>query len=198
MKAFWDARYTAEAYAYGHTPNAFFAKQLSAHEPGRLLLPAEGEGRNAVFAAQRGWDVTAFDFSGSGREKALQLAEREKVSLRYELTDVRSFSYPEAAFEAAALIFAHLPPEDRHFLHQKVWQSLAAGGVLWLEAFSKEQLGRASGGPKKPDMLYHPEALAADFPEAAIQQLEVRETELDEGPFHQGKASVVRLIAKKN
>jgi len=198
MKAFWEARYDEEAYVYGKAPNAFLAEHLPQYEPGRLLLPGEGEGRNAVFAAALGWEVTAFDFSRAAREKALALAARQNVSIRYVLAEMRSFPFEAEGYDAAALIFVHLPPEERRHLHRQVWQSLARDGILFLEAFSKAQLGRSSGGPKQPDMLFSPDDLLDDLPEADILHRAETEIELDEGPYHQGAASVIRWIAKKN
>ena len=75
MKNFWDERYKAKAYVYGKEPNQYFAEKLRELEPGKILLPAEGEGRNAVFAARQGWEVSAFDSSSEGRKKAFLLAE---------------------------------------------------------------------------------------------------------------------------
>ena len=76
MKQFWDERYGDDEYAYGTKPNTWFAEQLARMAQGRLLLPAEGEGRNAVYAAKLGWEVTAFDISAAGRDKAMRLAEK--------------------------------------------------------------------------------------------------------------------------
>ena len=74
MLAHWNDRYSNPEYAYGTAPNEWFKEQLT-HLPGkgRILLPAEGEGRNAVFAAKQGWEVSAFDPSEAGREKALPI-----------------------------------------------------------------------------------------------------------------------------
>ncbi len=94
MKSFWDERYAAPEYVYGETPNAFFKAQLEKLSPGRLLLPCEGEGRNAVFAAQMGWEVAAFDQSEMGRDKALRLAERKAVQINYQICDWSEASYP--------------------------------------------------------------------------------------------------------
>lgn len=87
MKAFWNQRYDEPEYAYGTQPNLFFKDQLDQLTPGKLLMPAEGEGRNAVYAAGKGWEVTAFDSSSSGQKKALRLAQEKKVTLNYLVAD---------------------------------------------------------------------------------------------------------------
>lgn len=81
---FWNQRYAETAFAYGEEPNAFFAEQLMRLTPGQLLLPAEGEGRNAVFAARQGWQVTAFDLSATAKEKCTQLAAKHQVAVHFE------------------------------------------------------------------------------------------------------------------
>ena len=92
---FWDARYEGETYAYGTEPNAYFRQQLDALPPGRLLLLAEGEGRNAVYAAKRGWQVTAVDFSDEGRAKALRLAVAQGVRLDYQVADLTALGWQQ-------------------------------------------------------------------------------------------------------
>jgi len=195
---FWEARYGADSYAYGTEPNLFFRQQLQKLKPGRLLLPAEGEGRNAVFAAGLGWEVDAFDHSAAGRQKALELAAQKGVSIRYELATVSDFFFPEREYAAVGLIFAHLPAAERKELHKKSFSALRSGGRILLEAFSVEQLGNKSGGPKSPAMLMREGDIHHDFPEAEVLFLAAEKIELNEGPFHQGEASVIRFVGQKH
>jgi SAM-dependent methyltransferase len=197
MQAFWDSRYQAPDYAYGETPNAFFAQELAKLQPGRLLLPAEGEGRNAVYAAKLGWEATAFDYSAEGRQKALRLAEKAGVALRYQLLDVADYVPEPESFEAIGLCFTHFPPALRDPFFAKMVEALAPGGVLILEGFHTQQLGYHSGGPKDASMLFSVPRLAASFAALDIQLLHDTLVHLDEGPFHQGPAHVVQLIAHK-
>ncbi len=83
MRDFWNVRYSEEIYAYGTAPNVFFSSELKKLPPGKALFPAEGEGRNAVYAATCGWNVIAFDQSEAGKEKALQLAAKKGVEIDY-------------------------------------------------------------------------------------------------------------------
>ncbi len=198
MQSFWDERYAEEAYAYGKKPNEFFARQLGAAPAGaRLLLPCEGEGRNAVFAASQGWQVSAFDYSESGREKCRRLAEEQGVSVDYSVADAADYVYGTAVYDAVALIFVHLPAPLRTFVHRQLVGALKPGGRLIVEAFNPLQLNNTSGGPRTLDLLYTPELLAADFEGLEITLLETATTELAEGPYHIGRADVVRMLARK-
>ncbi|WP_020597656.1 class I SAM-dependent methyltransferase [Spirosoma panaciterrae] len=194
---FWNARYQDPAYIYGVEPNTFFKECLDALNPGRLLLPAEGEGRNAVYAARMGWAVDAFDQSIIAREKALQLAAEACTSIHYETSTLQAFSAPANTYDLVGLIYAHIPSADRRQVHQQLVSTLTPSGYLVLEAFHKDQLGRGSGGPKDPDMLYNQAELLEDFRELEILKIEETNVELHEGAYHNGLACVVRLMARK-
>ncbi|MFW5726890.1 MAG: class I SAM-dependent methyltransferase [bacterium] len=197
MKDFWNERYGRKEFIYGRQPNEFFAQQLSQLNPGSLLLPAEGEGRNAIYAAALGWEVTAFDFSEEGKKKAEALAQETGVQIDYQIAEASTFEAEPASFDAIALIYAHFPPEIRQQAHRRMIEWLRPGGTLILEAFRPEQLGRTSGGPKNKAMLYDAAMLADDFlslNKVLSQEIEV---ELQEGDHHAGKAEVVRFVARK-
>jgi len=193
MKEFWNNRYADEAYAYGINPNSFFESQLKKLKKGRILLPAEGEGRNAVFAAKMGWFVKAFDISDAGREKAIKLAEANEVSIDYEISSYNEFKDEPASFDCLGLIYAHMPGSDRERYHRKMVSFLKPGGIMILEGFSKQQINRTSGGPKNADMLFSKEELSSDF--ESLNKLEITslESDLQEGPFHEGRASIIRV-----
>jgi SAM-dependent methyltransferase len=197
MQSFWDERYAGEEYVYGISPNGFFRECLSSLAPGRLLLPAEGEGRNAVFAASMGWEAEAFDFSVVARQKAEALARQTGQTIRYVTHDISSFPWPENAYDAVGLFFAHVPEPQRVYLHRQAIRSLKPGGHVMLEAFSPGQMAFSSGGPRNPELLYSPDQLLDDFEGLEILRAEAVETDLQEGRFHTGKAAVVRLFAKK-
>jgi hypothetical protein len=193
----WDERYRTDTYAYGKDPNLFFSTQLEMIVPGRLLLPGEGEGRNAVYAASRGWSVDAFDQSAFGKIKALALAGELGVEIRYRVCAMEDFPFGQDQYDAVGLIFFHLDPARRALLHRKACESLKPGGSLILEAFHKEQLNRNSGGPQSPELLFDEGALASDFESLEIRLLEKNEIMLDEGSFHRGEAAVVRFLGIK-
>lgn len=197
MEQFWNERYGQSGLAYGQEPNVFLKEQLAALPPGKILFPAEGEGRNAVYAARQGWDVVAFDFSEAGRDKALQMAAGAGVSLDYQVRNALDFSMPANSLDAVALIYAHFPAATRQLFHANLQAWLKPKGVVILEAFHPRQLQYASGGPKQEGMLYSPQMLQEDFKDLDLQLLEELEIVLEEGPYHQGPAYVTRLVASK-
>jgi hypothetical protein len=197
MKNFWNERYKQAAYSYGMAPNVFFAEQLQQIPKGSLLLPAEGEGRNAVYAAIKGWQVHAFDFSDEGRNKAMKLAEKYDVTIDYEVCDVENFE-AKTKYEAIALVFAHFDQVTGSGLFSKLEAMLCHGGYLIMEVFSKNQLGKESGGPKSESLLYSKQEIKDLFPNLQFHLLEETKVVLDEGPYHQGEAAVIRALAQNS
>jgi len=197
MKEMWNQRYAGDEYAYGTLPNLFFKEKLEGLHPGKLLLPAEGEGRNAVFAAQLGWRVTAVDFSEQAKVKALRLAKMNNVHLDYNVGDITTMDFGEEVFDAAALVYAHLAPGLREMVHQRIVRSLKPGGFLILEAFNTRQIMNSSGGPKSAEMLYTIPLLKDDFKELDQLLLEEDTLWLDQGSFHQGESAIIRLFGRK-
>lgn len=195
---FWDARFAEPGFAYGTEPNAFLAERLAGLAPGRLLLPGEGEGRNAVWAAERGWRVAALDASAVARDKALLLAAERGVSLDYRVGDLAELaSAAPGGFDAIGLVFVHLEPPARTCFHRSLVGHLRPGGALILEGFSKLQLERDSGGPRSLALLYDATELAEDFRDLELEELSTRDVELVEGRYHRGLASVVRLVGRR-
>lgn len=198
MIDFWEKRYAEEDFAYGTEPNAFFAAELKkCSAAGHLLLPMEGEGRNAVYALGQGWDVTAFDFSNEGKAKAQKLAAEKGFELDYQLSAAETFDFGLERFDAVAFVFAHLPAGIRAGVHRAAANALKPGGRIIVEAFHPLQLGRPSGGPKEATMLYTLQMLQDDFSSLHPIVRWEGEVVLSEGPFHQGAAYVSRFVAEK-
>ncbi len=197
MKEHWNERYSASEYIYGTEPNAWLAEKLALLKPGKILFPAEGEGRNAVYAAMKGWDVTAFDQSVEGRKKALKLAAEKGVNIEYNIQDLTEFDGKKEHFDAIALIFVHLPAEIRTTVHQNLLESLKPGGYIILEAFTTRQLKNNTGGPRSEHLLYECEQIKQDFLSLELIERSELTVHLDEGPLHQGEAFVIRLYATK-
>jgi 2-polyprenyl-3-methyl-5-hydroxy-6-metoxy-1,4-benzoquinol methylase len=198
----WDDRYSNEEFAYGTEPNNYLKEQLEKLEAGNILLAAEGEGRNAVFSAKQGWNVSAFDISSEGRVKALKLAEMNGVEIDYRVGELQSIDYKEGQFDAIALIYAHFPADIKSSIHKTLDLYLRKGGVVIFEAFSKKHLAYLAkdekvGGPKEIDMLFSVEEIRSDFANYEVIELEEKEIELKEGLYHNGKGSVVRFVGRK-
>ena len=197
MNQFWNERFDTEEYVYGTEPNLFYREQLEKLNPGKILFPAEGEGRNAVYAAMQDWKVTAFDPSTVAKTKAENLARQKNVEIYYRITDYENVSFSKESFDCLVLIYAHMHPLKRKEYHKKLASFLKPGGTLILEGFSKKQIKNNTGGPRNVEMLFSEEELRNDF--NFFSELSISETDvtLDEGAFHKGKASVIRVTGKK-
>lgn len=202
MKEFWNERYGAEEYAYGKQPNVYFKEKISPLKPGRILLPAEGEGRNAVYAAKLGWDVYAYDISEEGKNKAKRLAEENSVNVNYLVGTLDELDLNAHSFDCIALIYAHLPRKMRKDQHKKLQELLKPGGILIVEVFSEEHLKFNSknplvGGPKDAEFLFQKDDLVEDFDLCEMLYLDQEVVSLKEGKFHIGEGSVIRCLARK-
>lgn len=144
----------------------------------------------------------AFDFSAEGGKKAGILAARKKVQLNYRVGAFEHLTYEPGLYDAIGLIFAHIPVEDKSTFHRKIKSWLKPGGVIILEAYSKNHLkynlvNPRAGGPKDRDLLYSTEEIFRDFGDFEILHLEEKELYLSEGAFHQGDSAVIRFTGVK-
>lgn len=203
MIEFWNNRYAEPDYAYGKSPNAFFERMLEQLPlQGRVLFPAEGEGRNAVYGAQKGLQVVAFDISAAGKIKALQLAEERQVQIDYRVGTLEDLDLQAESFDAAVLTYAHFPPAIRPGMHAQIQALLKPGGLVILEGFSQNNLSyRAQnpgiGGPPEKELLYTTDALRDEFRHCEALLLEEVVVSLQEGKYHNGTGSVVRFVGRK-
>jgi SAM-dependent methyltransferase len=195
---FWNERYSNSEYAYGTEPNEYLKERLTKLDPGKILFPCEGEGRNSVYAAGLGWTSIGFDSSTEGQKKAFALAKEKNTKIHYTINTVLDYPYPISEYDAVGIFYAHMPINIRKNFHEKLIQSLKPGGCIVLEGFHTEQLGRASGGPKDINMLYTPEILAEDFQSIKIIELKKEVLTLQEGKFHEGEAAIMRMFARKS
>ena len=198
----WNDRYRDEAFAYGEEPNNYLKEQLAGVPPGTILFPAEGEGRNAVYAATLGWKVTAFDISTEGKAKAMKLAEKKGVTIDYQVGGLETMNFTAGQFDAMALVYAHFPAAIKSKYHQTLEQFIKPGGLVIFEAFSKKHLAfvlanEKVGGPKDIDSLFSIDEISADFPNYEIIELAEKEIELHEGLYHNGRGSVIRFTGRK-
>jgi len=198
MKAFWDERYDTEQYVYGKDPNEFFSLEIDKLVPGKILLPGEGEGRNAVYAASRGWTVAAFDQSRVGSQKAHRLAKEMGVQLDYQISGIESYHFRQDHYDVVGLTFVHVPPLFRKKLHEQVLHALKPGGVVILEAFHTSQLGNDTGGPQSLEMLFDKATILDDFNGLDTLFMDELTTSLQEGLFHKGNANIIRYLGEKH
>lgn len=199
---YWNDRYQKEPYAYGTAPNEYLKTQLAKFSPGSILFGADGEGRNSVFAARQGWEVSAFDISAEGRKKALQLAQQQDVTIDYQVGELPTLNYSPGQFDAVALIYAHFPPSLRHEYLRLLDRYLRPGGVVILEGFSKNHLeyksrNPAIGGPGDIDSLFSIEEITTAFPQYDALELAETLVTLEEGLHHNGTGSVIRFTGRK-
>ena len=198
----WNERYSKDEFAYGKQPNNYLKEQLQKLPVGKILFPAEGEGRNAVFAAELGWTVSAFDISVEGKNKALRLAEANNVSIDYQVGELQTLNYSSDQFDVIALIYAHFPAEIKSFYHKTLDSYLRKGGIVIFEAFSKKHIDYIArnekvGGPKDIASLFSIEEIQSDFVNYDSRQLVETEIELREGIYHNGQGSVIRFVGQK-
>lgn len=196
-RAKWQHRYQERGpFLFGTEPNAFLRSQAFRLRPGmRALAPGEGEGRNAVWLAGQGLAVTAVDFAPVALARARALADAAGVAITAIEADLSGWDWPRAAFDLVVLTFLQLGADQRVPVHAGALRALAPGGLLLLEAFAKGE--RLECGPPNDEARYDAAMLRADFATLEVVELMAGTTTLHEGSGHQGRASVVRLVARR-
>ncbi len=200
---FWDKRYLEQGFAYGKLPNRFFQEKLKLISPGKILLPAEGEGRNAMEAYHQGWEVMAFDISDAGVQKALIWALDIGAEFHFEMVDAKKFLENDSSlFDAVAFVFSHFSGLDRVQLHADLADRVKSGGYAIMEVFAKgheyyNALNPEVGGPKNPEMLFSVEEARVIFSDYELLEISVEEVTLDEGKYHLGLGLVLRVFARR-
>jgi SAM-dependent methyltransferase len=195
-REFWNQRYTLPGFAYGTEPNDFL-RELAPRLRGPVLCLGEGEGRNAVFLAGLGLDVTAIDLSTAGLEKAQGLATARGVRLTTQVADLADFDLGHARWGAIVSIWCHLPPWVRSNVHRAIATALQPGGHFLLEAYTPRQLAFDTGGPKNAELLYEPSALRAELTGLSLERCEELERDVTEGDWHRGRSAVVQVFAHR-
>jgi len=198
-RARWDARFAAETYLFGTEPNAFLVGEAGRLKSGwKALVLADGEGRNGVWLARQGLDVTTVDFSPNGLAKARLLAERHGVTIHTVLADLRQWDWPEAAFDLVAGIFMQVfDPLSREAIFVRMKRALKPSGLLMLQGYRPEQIAYGTGGPSTPENLYTEEMLRADFSDFSILTLRVHDSVIHEGSGHDGMSALIDLVAMR-
>ncbi len=194
----WDERYASEDYVFGVEPNDFL-KSVAARIPqGRVLCLAEGEGRNAVFLATLGHDVTGVDTSTVGLAKAQRLAQNRNVSITTVNADLAQYQIEPQSWDAVVAIFCHVPPPVRKDLFARAVRGLKPGGVFMLEAYTPKQLEFGTGGPPTAELMMTLETLKSELAGLEMEHAVEIERTVSEGAGHHGRAAVVQVVAVKS
>lgn len=193
----WNERYSEPGFAYGTEPNEFLLSVVDRIPRGKILSLAEGEGRNAVYLASLGYEVTGVDGSEVGLRKAMELAKKRGVAITTIQADLDEFVIGLEQWDGIIACYCHLPSATRISLHHAAVRGLKPGGVFVLEAFSKKQLAYDTGGPKSLDMLMSLDELKLELVGLEFMHAVEMEREVREGSRHTGLASVVQVIGIK-
>lgn len=195
----WNERFATEDYVFGKAPSQFMTAQAAQFEGAETaLLIADGEGRNSVWLAEHGLDVTAMEASENAIAKARKLAEERGVSLRFDLADIFDYDWDAVQYDRViGVFFQFMGPEARARVFDGMKRATTPGGRVMIHGYTPEQLEHGTGGPKAVENLYTPDMLADAFSDWTILRLDAYERELDEGEGHSGLSALIDIIAEK-
>jgi len=201
QETMWSARYrqAGDDYVFGTEPNRFLARHAALLASGNSVLSvADGEGRNSVWLAAQGLNVTATEISPVALEKAAKLAAGRHVEINFVLADAVNWDYPREAFDFVVGVFIQfVGPAERMTMLDGMKRALKPGGHLLLQGYTPKQLEYRTGGPSTVENLYTADFLREAFADLEIVHLEEYEDVLDEGLGHKGQSALVGLIARK-
>jgi SAM-dependent methyltransferase len=201
----WDERYSAAEYVYGTDPNEFLADRVKSTKDrgllplhGTCLMLADGEGRNGVYMAEQGLQVTSVDISSIGLEKTQKLASKRNVSITTVQADLGEYDLGTAKWDMIIGISCHFPPHVREKVLAAIPGALKPSGQVIFECYTPKQLEYKTGGPGDADWMYSSEIFSKAFQEKLeIERNEELVRHVVEGTFHSGEASVVQFVARK-
>lgn len=195
---FWNERYQAQDYIFGVNPNDFIrAVTPLAAQDETAFAPADGEGRNGVYLAQLGYDVSSVDVSNLAVDKAMALAAQHDVQINANVGDVFTHPLTDGQYDVVIVCFMHFMPEDHTAFMNRMQDCVKPGGLFIMEGYTVDQIPLTSGGPKNPDMMMSREQLAREFASFDILLLQETRRQLSEGARHDGEAATVQLLARK-
>ena len=195
----WNTRFSAPGYVFGIAPNEFLVRQKPRLKRGQKALAiADGEGRNGIWLAQQGLQVTSVDFSPIAIEKARKRAAELGVALDFAVADLGAWAWPKAAFDVVAgIFFQFAAPDARAVIFAKMKAALKPGGLVIVEGYGPKQLEYKTGGPGVLENLYTEELLRDAFGDFEILELRSYDAEIEEGEGHKGMSALVDLVARK-
>ncbi len=177
----WDERHAARDPIESHEPDPSLAALLSGLAPGRALDLATGDGRNAIWLARQGWDVTGVDFSTVALERARSSAVAAGVDVDWVLEDLVEWRPTPRSFDLAAVMFLHLPRDERRPVYASAADAVAPGGLLLVVGHDLSNLTAGAGGPQDPEVLFTPTEIAADLLDFTIETAETVTRDLGDG-----------------
>lgn len=193
----WDRNFSNKEYIYGKEPNVFLEEMSDLFSKNsKIACLAEGEGRNAVFLAKKDHEVTSYDISEVGLKKTKRLAKERKVSVQTVQIDLTKERIPRRTYDAATLIFGHVPKEKQDFLFRNLFESVKVGGYVLFEVYSTKQIQYKTGGPRDVSFLYHAEDLLKFVQQHEVLHFYYGETERYEGINHTGLCHVLQGVVK--
>ena len=194
----WNERYANDTYAYGTEPNDFLRQHAAQLPVGKTLCIGEGEGRNAVYLASLGHQVTALDASDVGLAKAKKLADQNGVTIETVHADLATYTFDVGAWDVIVSIFCHLPAAMRIRVHKQIPEALRPGGIFILEAYSPQQLEYATGGPPVKEMMMDLCSLKQELSELKFTHEAELVRDINEGEFHKGTGAVTQVISVRS
>jgi SAM-dependent methyltransferase len=197
--ATWNRRFEGDEFLFGTEPNAWLREHVGVWPTGgRLLCVADGEGRNSVWLARKGFIVDAFDIADVGVAKAHRLAASAGVTVNFSIADCDAYRWPLSAYDGVAAIFVQFAaPEQRRRLFERIAASLKPGGSLILQGYTPKQLEYGTGGPPFVSHLYTTELLRTAFSDLEVLELSEYEADVNEGTGHKGRSALIGMVARR-
>ena len=195
----WDERFSADHYIFGTEPAAFLVSQAQLLQPGlEALVIADGEGRNSVFMAERGVQVTAMDASPVGLAKAAKLADERGVQITQVEADLVTWDWEPDRYDlVVGIFFQFLPPAEMPGVFAGLAETVRSGGRLLIHGYTPKQIEFGTGGPPVAENMYTDELLRDAFGDLEIEHLQSYEAEISEGTGHVGMSALIDLVARK-
>jgi SAM-dependent methyltransferase len=162
-QALWDQRHAAQDPIESTEPDPTLVDEIGSLRPGRAFDLGAGDGRNAIWLAERGWKVTAVDFSQVALERGRSRATESGVEVEWQLADLLDWSPDARLYDLVTLFFLHLPGTERRAVYARAADAVAPGGTLLIVAHDRANLAGGVGGPQDPDVLVSPGEVAAEL-----------------------------------
>lgn len=194
----WNERFSEEEYVYGEIVNEFIRENSSLFAAqAKVGCFAEGEGRNAIYLASLGYEVTAYDQSENGLEKTRKLAEKHQVNVGTISMDLTKEKADTNQFDAAIMVFGHVPKPSQHFFIENIINSVKPGGHILFEVYSEDQLAYKTGGPPFVENLYDPASVLDWIKSYKCLHFYYGDAVRNEGTKHTGLGSVIQVAIRK-